>query len=97
MRTWLAIVAVVAGLAVMAMPVAHALVTSSVHATHVQPDQDAEKAVPCTVGVCCPAPSLPAADAATLDFAISLVSWGRPAGVEHIGLQYAPEPPPPRR
>lgn len=96
MRTWLAIVAVVAGLAVMAMPVAQALAAWGDHAGHAQLDQDAEKAAPCVVGVCCPIPCLPAFRATNRDFVISPVAWGHPVEAEHIGQLNAPEPHPPR-
>jgi hypothetical protein len=96
MRIWIAIVAVVAGLAFVAMPIAHAFATWDDHATHTQPDQDPEKATPALAAVCCPVPNLPTAGIVAPYVSTASISWNLPADTWYNGRSLAPEPPPPR-
>lgn len=96
MRVKRAIVAVVIGLAFIAIPIAHAFAAFDSHASYTQLGQDPEEATPALVAVCCPTPDLPAAGTVVPHVLITSISWNLPADTRQNGRRPVPEPPPPR-
>lgn len=95
MRSWSVIIVLAIGLALVTVPVVHALALQGGCAGEMQVDQHSDQAAPAAASICCPVPNLPTAATVAYRISIVAVAWSRLSAVEQGEWSRVPEPRPP--